>query len=149
MWPSEAIWRLEFGSSLVHVVACRLFSAKANILNQCWLIVDWGFKNNLHWNFSWNTNFIPQDNFENVVCKYQPFCFGIKQVIWVPNKKVDALVCNVVSCVHLICDSVFNPYHVQVWKSRDVRWMRYFINLILPGDASTMEMNEASNARSD
>ena len=36
----------------------------------------------------------------------------------------DALVGKVVSCIVLICDSVFNPYHVQVWKSRDVRRMR-------------------------
>ena len=39
LWPSDTIWQQEFGSTLVHVMACCL-TAPSHYLSQCWLIIS-------------------------------------------------------------------------------------------------------------
>ena len=52
LWPSDAIWRQGFRSTLVQVMACCL-TAPSHYLNQCWLIitkVQWcSSKGNFAW----------------------------------------------------------------------------------------------------
>ena len=38
LWPSDAIWRQRFRSTLAQVMACCL-TAPSHYLNQCWLII--------------------------------------------------------------------------------------------------------------
>ena len=66
--PSAAYMRQWIGSTLVQIMACRLF-APGHYLNQCWLIVNWTTRNIFQW--SWNRNsilFIQENAIENVVC---------------------------------------------------------------------------------
>ena len=57
-------------------------SATSYYLNQCWFIVNWTFRNRLHWNFNQNSNiFICNTVFANVVGKKaailsQPQCIN-------------------------------------------------------------------------
>ena len=39
LWPSDAIWQLRSGSTLIQVMACCL-TAPSHYLNQCWLIIS-------------------------------------------------------------------------------------------------------------
>ena len=39
LWPSDTIWRLRSGSTLIQVMACCL-TAPSHYLNQCWLIIS-------------------------------------------------------------------------------------------------------------
>ena len=44
--------------------------APSHYLNQCWNIVIWTLRNELQWNFNWNSNMSIQENaFESVVCE--------------------------------------------------------------------------------
>ena len=44
--------------------------APNHYLNQWWNIVNWTLRNNLQWNFNWNSNiFIRKNALENVVCE--------------------------------------------------------------------------------
>ena len=44
--------------------------APSYYLNQCWLIVSWSLGNDIQWNFNQKFNiFIPENVFENVICK--------------------------------------------------------------------------------
>ena len=49
--PRDAYMRHWTGSSLVQIMACRLW-APSHYLNQCWNIANWTFKNKLQWNFN-------------------------------------------------------------------------------------------------
>ena len=45
-------------------------TAPSHYLNQCWNIFDWTLRNKIQWNPSQNSFiFIPENEFENVVCK--------------------------------------------------------------------------------
>ena len=52
LWPSDAIWRHRFGSTLVQVMACCL-TAPSHYLNQCWLISKVQ-RHSAERNFTWN-----------------------------------------------------------------------------------------------
>ena len=44
--------------------------APSHYLNQCWVIVNWTFRNKLQWNLNGNSNILIQENaFESVVCE--------------------------------------------------------------------------------
>ena len=61
--PDAAYMRLWIGSALDQKMVCRL-------LNQCWVIVSWAFRNRFQWNFNQKTKLIIHDNaFENIVCE--------------------------------------------------------------------------------
>ena len=54
------------GSTLIQIMARRLFSAKP--LNQCWVIVDWTLRNKIQRNYNQHTKlFINQNAFEDIV----------------------------------------------------------------------------------
>ena len=72
---SAAYMRQSTGSSLVQVMACRLFGAKPSHepMHQCWLIVNWTHGNI----FQWNLNFISRKcNWKCRLPKWRPFCPG-------------------------------------------------------------------------
>ena len=53
-------------------------SASSHHLNQWWFIVNWTPWNKFEWNTNGNINILIQENaFENVICKWQPFCLAL------------------------------------------------------------------------
>ena len=56
-------------------------------LIQCWSTVNWTPENKLKWNLNRNLYIFVQENtFENVACKWPPFCLGLNVLIvnWMP-----------------------------------------------------------------
>ena len=50
--------------------------------------------NKLQWNFNHDTAkiFLQENYFENLICKWQPFCFGhhvLKRLVWGYHKDMD------------------------------------------------------------
>ena len=51
--------------------------AQLHYLNLCWNIVNWTLRNRFQWNVNQNSNiFIEENMFENVICRWWPFCLG-------------------------------------------------------------------------
>ena len=67
--PSAAYMRQWIGSALVKIMACRLLGV-SRYLNQCWVVVNWTFRNKLQWYFNQKSKlFIHENISENVVCE--------------------------------------------------------------------------------
>ena len=69
-WPNDPIYGIV---QICHhwfrkwLVAC---SAPSHHLNQCWLFVNWCFRNKLQWNLNQNIKLVIQQNaFKNFICK--------------------------------------------------------------------------------
>ena len=77
----DAYMRNWTGSTLVQVMACRLLGAKPlpePVVTYCQLDPQEQTSVNF---FNRNPNiFIDENTFENAVCNWQPFCFGLKGV---------------------------------------------------------------------
>ena len=68
--------------SSVHVMACHLISAKPlpePKFNQCWIIVSWTLspQERISVKLEHDNALETVNEFENVVCKWQPFCLGL------------------------------------------------------------------------
>ena len=63
--PPSAISMCQWiGSALIQIMV------SSHYLNQCWDIVNWILRNNLHWNFNQNTKlFIHKNASETIVCE--------------------------------------------------------------------------------
>ena len=57
LWPSDAIWRQEFRSTLVQVMSSCL-TAPSHYLNQCWLIIKKDQWCSSEGNFAWDVTAI-------------------------------------------------------------------------------------------
>ena len=61
----------------IEVMACCLISQN-HYLNQCWLIVNWIFKNKSRWNLNQDALiFIEENAFENVICHVAAILFRL------------------------------------------------------------------------
>ena len=57
-----------YWSALVQIMVWRLFGT--NVLNQCWVIANWNFRNKFMWYFNQNTKlFIHKNATENILCE--------------------------------------------------------------------------------
>ena len=57
-------------------------SVPSHYLKECWHIVVWSLKNQLHWNFIRNSIIFIQENaFKMLSAKWRPFCLGLI-VLW-------------------------------------------------------------------
>ena len=109
------------GSALVQVmvVAC---SAPSHYLNQCWLIVNWTFRDKLLWNSNRNSNvFIEENAIENVVCNFPAkLSRGAGDVLtgFVPPTKVKS--------------SVMLPQAMKC-DIKGLKWTQHFLKCYPPG----------------
>ena len=78
-------------------------SASSHYLKQCWLIVNWTFRNKRQWNFSQNRKlFVHENASENIVGEMQPFCSGEDEL----NAGHFNLISCAISFVMVMCGSI-------------------------------------------
>ena len=80
-------------ATLVQIRACRLFDAKP-LSNNCWVIVNWTFRNKLQWNINQNMKVFIHENASEIVA-----CEMVAILSWGRRVKLKG---PLVPCLHVL-----------------------------------------------